>query len=119
MVWVLFLSHMLTREDYDLFNGFYPEIVKYFEEFISNEHLIEKIRRMFIYIFQYKSKFARSSIRDYYGRLGYDTRFFENDDDDKAEIEISKKIDVMAGYLRQIEKKLWENAEFSSLNFTK
>jgi hypothetical protein len=110
---------MLSSEYYDSFNEFYPEIVKYFEEFISNEHLIEKIRRMFIYIFQYHSKFARSSIRKYYGSLWYDTRLFEDDDDDEAEIEISKRINIMAGYLRLIEKKLWENAEFSSLNFTK
>lgn len=59
---------------------------------------------MFIYTFQYKSKFARSSIRNYYTGLRYETRFFEDDDDDKTVI--SKRIDIMARYLREIEKKL-------------
>lgn len=45
-------------------------------------------------------------------------RYFE-DDDDQLEIEISKKVAVINTYLKEIEQKLWENHEFSSLDLIK
>ena len=107
------LSYMLFNNYFDLFNNFYPGIVKYFSDFVSNKHFIEKIICMFTYIFQNKRKYPKSSIKEYYCSLGFDVNYF----DDESESQILEKVIIIQGYLKKVEQEIWKNSEFSSLDF--
>jgi hypothetical protein len=123
------LNYFLLNDNFDLFNRFYTEITKYFREFINNEHLIDKIRSMFIYIFQNVSKFTEKRACDHYCSLCFNVNNFEmmtdNDDydfdvDSEAKLEeFHKKIEVVVGYLKEIQQKVWENNEYFTLDFIK
>jgi hypothetical protein len=107
------LSNMLISNYFGLFNGFYPDIVKYFRDFISNEYLMSKIISMFKYIYQYISKFTIRTIETSYCGLGYDMRYFgDYEDEVEIEIEMSKKVDVISQYLKEIAKKVITNLDF-------
>ena len=105
------ISSILIRNHFDLFNGFYPDIVKYFRDFISNEYLMSKIISMFKYIYQYKKIFSIRTIETYYCNLRYDLRYFE-DYEDEVEIELSKKVKVIYQYLKEIAKKVITKLDF-------
>ncbi len=123
------LNYFLENDNFDLFNRFYAGITKYFREFINNERLIDKIRSMFIYIFQNVSKFTEKRVCDEYCSLGFNVNNFEmmddNDDDDfdvdnEAKLEeFLKKIEVVVGYLKEIQQKVWEKNEYFNKDFIK
>jgi hypothetical protein len=102
---------MLISNYFDLFNGFYPDIVKYFRDFISNEYLMSKIISMYKYIYQYKKMFSIRTIETYYCNLRYDMRYFD-DYEDEVEIEFSKKVKVICQFLKEIAKKVVSNLDF-------
>ena len=54
-------------------------------------------------------KVYKNSIDISYCELGYKMKYFEDDDDDQAEMEISNNTEVISKYLKEIEQKLWEN----------
>jgi hypothetical protein len=105
------ISSMLIRNQFGLFNGFYPDIVKYFRDFIFNEYLMSKIISMFKYIYQYKKKFTERIFETSYCDLGYDMRYFD-DYEDEVEIEMLKKVKVINQYLKEIAKKVKANLDF-------
>jgi hypothetical protein len=109
------LSYMISNSYVDIFYRLYPEIVKCFSDFVSNQHLIEKIINMFIYIFQYKIKYPNSSIKIYYCGLGYDGNYFE--DDDENESEFLEKANKIKDLLKEVEQIISKNPKFSSLDF--
>lgn len=46
-------QNMLSGEKFDTFNKIVPQIEQYFEQFISDEQLLEKIMEMFIFTYDY------------------------------------------------------------------
>jgi hypothetical protein len=102
------LQFMLSENYFDLFDGFFEDIVQHFPDFITNDNLISKIANMFIFIFQYVYNFTKTSIAGYYCCLGYDVGYFEDcddvEDDVDKEAEVFKKVKIMNTYLEEIEK---------------
>ena len=109
------IHSMVINNEYENFNKFYDEIVRFFDEFIYKEDCMLKIVKMFIYIFFYKTKYPKTAIRDNYCVLLYDLNYFE--DEDEFGIEIYEKVKKAQGYLQKVEENLWTYNEFSSLNF--
>ena len=72
---------------------------------------MSKIVSMFKFIYQYKTKFTIRTIETSYCNLCYDIRYFD-DYEDEVEIEISKKVEVIYQYLKEIAKKVIANLDF-------
>jgi hypothetical protein len=97
------LSHMLSRGYFDLFEKFYPNIVRYFDEFVNTKYCIEKKTSMIMYIFEYRSRCCRSIIEQHYRSLCYDINYFEDDESGMVE-EIHKKVMVIHELMKKVEE---------------
>jgi hypothetical protein len=111
------LSYIISNSYVDIFYRLYPKIVKYFSDFVSNQYLIEKIINMFIYKFQYKTKYPNSSVKNYYCGLGYDGNYFEDDGENENESEFLEKANKFQDLLKEVEQIISKNPKFSSLDF--
>ena len=105
---------MLTNEYFDLFVKIVPQIGQYFEEFISNEALMEKIMEMFLHILHNVASYPKTAIVENYCCLLYDSSFYDDDESERSIKCLQENIEKVKVYLLRVEKYLWKNKIFSS-----
>ena len=70
---------LLTRKDYILFRKILDSVEKFFDDFLKNENLMNKICDLFIYLIEHRSYSKKEDLENSYREI------YQNDDDDDGE----------------------------------
>ena len=106
------LQCMLTRRYFDLFNKIVPLIEQYFEEFITDEKLLQKIMEMFIYSFDNSYSYPQIVIQVYCSLLFDSNDLYDDDESEEILKELQMNIRKAKKYLIRIVESIQKQKKF-------
>jgi hypothetical protein len=105
---------MLSRRYFDLFNKIVPLIEKYFEEFITDEKLLQKIMEMFIYSFDNSYSYPQIVIQVYCSLLFDSNDLYDDNESEEILKELQMNIGKAKKYLIRIVESIQKQQKFSN-----
>ena len=111
-------QNMLTGEHFDTFNEIVPQIEHFFDKFISDEPLLEKITEMFVFTYDYLWQNPNFIIHSYCNLLCDPSHLDHLEDDESVRClnELHNNYIKVKEYLLKIAEWVKKQDKFSRLN---